>query len=453
MFKQLLLTAFTILCCNTALAGVITNSPLDTPEFWVNQLNRDDAVIMTRSTSCPGAASRAVTNGDSVIMTPIQIQVFNQKVYRTSPTTTFDLSALSAKVDSSIFKKNLTDYSAIAETVYKNGVKVDQAYKDQLIAQVNAAALPAQVEVRYAVVTKHCNMRILPTEDGLFDEPDDRYYDDLQDTTLEVGEPVAVFHTSKDGNFYFVEMHNYQGWIGKENLAFCSKAEWLKFLAPDKFLMVIDPSYNMKVKGQDLYYQMSARIPYQKITDNGYTVTVPTRTNKGQLKTLSVNIPKDKALYEGYLPYTQNNIIRQAFKYYGHVYGWGGLLCSVDCSGLSYDLFRTMGLYLPRNAGDQATTAGIGTDVNSFTREQRLEALSKLAPGSTIHLRRSHMMIYLGMVDGVPYVIHSSGSYYKDGKHIDTRRVIVSDLDLDKKIKGVFSTYLMLSNKYMTFKL
>jgi len=431
MLKQLLLTALTVLFCNTALAGVVTNPIYTTADFWTNQL----------------------PNGGAVIMTPAQIKTFNQKVYQTSPGKTFDLAALPAKIDSTSFKKNLTDYSAIAGTVYKNGVKVDQAYKDNLIAQVNAEALPAQVDVRYAVVTKHCNMRILPTEDGLFDEPDDFYYDDLQDTTLEVGEPVAVLYTSKNGDFYFVEMHNYQGWISKDNLALCSKAQWLKFLDPDQFLMVIDPDYNMQVKGQALYYQMSSRIPYQKKTEAGYTVIVPTRTDKGRLKTISVDISKDKALHEGYLPYTQNNIIRQAFKYYDHVYGWGGLLCSVDCSGLSYDLFRTMGLYLPRNAGDQALTAGIGTDVKGFTREQRLAALATLAPGSTIHLRRSHMMIYLGMVNGVPYVIHSSGSYYKDGKRVETRKVMVSDLELDKKIKGVFSTYLMLSDKYMTFKL
>ena len=431
MLKQLLLTALTVLLCNTALAGVVTNPLYTKADFWTSRLPK----------------------GEEVIMTPAQIKLFNQKVNQVLPAKTFDLAALPARVDSSVFKKNLTDYSALNGTVYKGGVKVEQDYKDRLIDQVNAGQLPEQVEVRYAVVTKHSNLRSLPTEDGLFDNPEDTCYDDLQNTTLEVGEPVAVFAASKDGDFYFVEMHNYQGWIARENLAFCTREQWLKYLEPERFLMVIDPDYNLPLSGRTLYYQMSARIPYQSQTPTGYVVTVPTRTGQGDLKNISVSVPKAKALHEGYLPYTQNNIIRQAFKYYGHVYGWGGLRCSVDCSGLSYDLFRTMGLYLPRNAGDQALTAGLGTNVQGFTRQQRLAALATLEPGSTIHLRRSHMMLYLGQVNGIPYIIHSSGGYYKDGKRIEVQKVIVSDLELEKKMQDNFYPFLMLSDKYMTFKL
>ena len=45
-------------------------------------------------------------------------------------------------------------------------------------------------------------------------------------------------------------------------------------------------------------------------------------------------------------------------------------------------------------------------------------------------------MIYLGTEKGEPYVIHSSSSYYKDGRKIYVRRVLVSDLEMDRRKNG-----------------
>lgn len=45
MLKKLLLTACAVFLCNTALAGVITNSPMDTAAFWTNRIQNGDNVI------------------------------------------------------------------------------------------------------------------------------------------------------------------------------------------------------------------------------------------------------------------------------------------------------------------------------------------------------------------------------------------------------------------------
>ena len=426
MFKKLLLTILTLLFCQTALAGVITNSPLDTAAFWTSR----------------------TPHGDEVILTPAQIKSFNQKIYQATPTS-FDLAALPDRINRSVFMNALTDYSAISATVYRNGTKVEQDYKNNLMANVNANQVPAQVKIRYGVITRHCNMRVLPTEDGLFDEPDDIYYDDLQDTTLEIGEPVVIYHASRDGLFYYVQMHNYQGWVKAENIALAPRSKWLKYVQPERFLLVIGKDYSLPRAGEGLYCQMGTRLPLTGVSDAGYTVTVPARNPQGRLQENQVTLKKSAALHKGYLPYTTNNIFRQAFKFYGNVYGWGGLLHSVDCSSLIYDVYRTMGIYLPRNAKEQRDTAGIGTKVEGFTEKQRLAALETLPPGSSIHLGGTHAMIYLGMVDHVPYVIHSASSYIEGNQKIYIRQVLVSDLNLHKKHN---QTFLSLSNKYMTFR-
>jgi hypothetical protein len=65
-------------------------------------------------------------------------------------------------------------------------------------------------------------------------------------------------------------------------------------------------------------------------------------------------------------------------------------------------------------------------------REERLRALAELRPGSPLSMK-GHIMIYLGKEKGEPYIIHSSSSYYKDGRKIYVRRVLVSDLELDRQ--------------------
>src|SRR5699024_1832041 len=75
-------------------------------------------------------------------------------------------------------------------------------------------------------------------------------------------------------------------------------------------------------------------------------------------------IPKSKGLHLGYLPYTKENIILQAFKFKDESYGWGGLNNTRDCSAFIMDIYRSFGLRLPRNTQDQgAKSLGIGYDL------------------------------------------------------------------------------------------
>ena len=152
----------------------------------------------------------------------------------------------------------------------------------------------------------------------------------------------------------------------------------------------------------------------------------------GLLKEKPIWILKDENLHHGYLPYTSNQVIQQAFKFYGSIYGWGGAMRSVDCSSLVGSVYRTIGLDLPRNTSKLVRMPGQVTDFTNLTSEERLAAFKNLKPGSPVSLK-GHIMIYLGMADDKPYVIHSSSSYYKDGRKIYVRRVLVSDLELGRQ--------------------
>lgn len=112
----------------------------------------------------------------------------------------------------------------------------------------------------------------------------------------------------------------------------------------------------------------------------------------------------------GYLPYTQENIIRQAFKMQGQRYGWGGQFNARDCSAFLLDVFKSMGLMIPRNSSEQGGLAvGIFYEMTSdMTLEEKLAILDEVDPGAMLWMS-GHVMLYLGKSGGEHYMIHDSG--------------------------------------------
>ena len=131
------------------------------------------------------------------------------------------------------------------------------------------------------------------------------------------------------------------------------------------------------------------------------------------------------------MPYTSNNILRSAFKFYGEPYGWGGLKNSVDCSSLMYNAYRTVGIYLPRNADEQEASAGLHIELNKMDDEAKLATIRDLTPGTGLYMD-NHCMMYLGKSNGVPFVLHALGSFYNEGKTVRIMRIVVSDLTLTR---------------------
>lgn len=85
-----------------------------------------------------------------------------------------------------------------------------------------------------------------------------------------------------------------------------------------------------------------------------------------------------------------------------NVYRWGGTIgANVDCSGLVQLCYRSVGIWLPRDAFQQA----------EFTQKVPLEMACQ---GDLLFFGKEgaidHVGIYLGTKGGIPEYIHSSGS-------------------------------------------
>ena len=367
-------------------------------------------------------------DGDKLVLDAAGVTNFNSKV-RAASRTVVDLLNYPASIAGDSLKTKIMDYSVLDDDLYLHGNRVSDNYKNILRKQTNIAAIPANVSVRYAVAVRRTAVRALPTGEGLYYYASDKDFDALQETMLDPGDSVLVLHTSANGFFYYVQSVNYSGWVSKYNLALTDKNTWLSFAKPEKFLIVTDANYILKTAGENVLYQQGARLPVESVQKNLYTVIAPVRSQYGGLQKQRLFVQKEAAgLHYGYLPYTTNNIIQAAFKFYNMPYGWGGLNDSVDCSSLIYNAYRTVGIILPRNADQQELSAGSAHKL-SGTSGERTAAITRLQPGAGLYMD-GHTLLYLGSINGDPYCIHSLGSYYNKGVRQREMRVVVSDLQL-----------------------
>jgi cell wall-associated NlpC family hydrolase len=165
---------------------------------------------------------------------------------------------------------------------------------------------------------------------------------------------------------------------------------------------------------------MGDRIPvilggelFNKYEKENYVIKLPVRTDEGRLQFKNALIAKSKDAVYGYLPYTRENIIKEAFKLQGDRYDWGNKYNGRDCSSFIANIYKTFGFLLPRNADEQEMSIGkqykfLSTD----TIETRNKILDNVKPGAAI-FKPGHVMMYLGKADGVHYMIHDFTSYGK----------------------------------------
>ncbi|MBS0216459.1 MAG: SH3 domain-containing protein [Proteobacteria bacterium] len=282
----------------------------------------------------------------------------------------------------------------------KDGDAVSDGQIDAWMASRAIDDIPAQVKPRWAIVTRRANLRTFPTDVRVFRNAQGirERIDRFQETALFPGTPVAVLHASRDGKWVFVVSPTYKAWMDREPLAYASQSEVLAF-ARNATHRVIAP--RLLADGRQL--DMSTPVAIV----NGKAV-LPACANECRLTEHDVELPAGSTV-AGALPYSQRNLLTQAFRLLGEPYGWGHADGTRDCSGFVSDVYRSVGVQLARNTGDQRDSPVLQTqrfDERS-TRAQRLAALAKAQPGDLIFIP-GHVMMVIGHLDGRTYVIHDT---------------------------------------------
>lgn len=345
-------------------------------------------------------------------------------------------------------RSKIVDLFAFLRRQFRSGIYYDQANRrvsaeffEQIFAQTVEDRILSTIVPAYGLITRATDLRELPTENVLMRKPDDIAFDSLQYARLECGAPVAVLHYSADRRWCLVQAAFAPGWIRVLDVGIGTKEEIKRFIdgnplvATGEHADIYTDSACMNFAAS---LPMGARLPIAEgpIPDgvDVYGVLLPARESDGRLKILTGYIRKTADVHPGYLPFTMENLLRQAFKLRSQPYGWGGLFGGRDCSRFIRDVFLCFGFHMPVNSYRQINISEQKIDVSGMRADEKIALLQSLEGRPVLLYMKGHIMLFLGVVGGRAFAIHSTWAY-RDRIFFSERlhrigRVAVSDLSL-----------------------
>lgn len=374
------------------------------PEYWVARLREPDRVIL----DAPAVARQNA-----------RMRALDDSLH--------DLDALPASLDRARVAAWVQALSSPPKRALfdAEGRSMDAATLEGIVANADLAGIDATRATRYGLVVHRAPLRTFPTLRPAFASADDRDIDRFQEDALFPGDPVAVAHESRDGNWWFVVSPRYMAWVEKRYVALGTKDEVLGYARRAPYRVVTGAEVRTvytpeEPRVSEVQLDMGVRVPLRAdwpATEavngqHGYTahvIDLPVREADDSLRFAPALLPRVEPTAPDYLPLTQANIIRQAFRFLGERYGWGHDFNGRDCSGFVSEIYRSMGIALPRNTGDQAVSPALHrialTDRDG--RERRMALMRELQVGDLVYIP-GHVMMVIGQVDGEPYVIHDT---------------------------------------------
>lgn len=375
-------------------------------------------------------------SGSVIIMTHGEIERYNEENYKSLPFL-FDFKILPREVKGEEVLKWINELSIVPKSARYDEKGEEYRHQDytKLKGNLNTEKITGTVNVKYGFAVRRTQMRTWPSFKSSFSSPSNRQVDYFTETAVYAAEPVLIYHTSADGLWYFAEIYNYKGWIPVEDVALCSDKELIEYRASGDLLVVKAPviftpeSHDERVSRLQL--DMGVALPIVSKNSAGYTVNFPT-ANDNNLELVQITLPVSEDVSAGFLDFTVDNVLIQAFKFLGEPYGWGGMNNARDCSAFVLDVYRSFGIIFPRNSYQQEKMKGY-ISFSGKSRAERIKILDSLKPGTPLYMP-GHAMLYLGKWQDRHYIIHDVTSIYlkdSDGKLTPVRLNQVSVTPLD----------------------
>lgn len=366
---------------------------------------------------------------------PATIHAQNARLFDKDPSM-FDLEKVSGTLTQAQVRTWIAARSRIPERALydEQGAIVEAAKLEALRGSVQIDAVASQVPPRFGLVVHRADLRTFPTRLRVFTTTDETDIDRFQESALFPGTPVRIVHESADRQWWFVVSPTYAAWIEKRHVAEGNAAEVLAYGRKAPFLIVTGATVRTTFTPElpevsDLQLDMGVRVPLladwptdgQVNGQHPYTshvIQLPIRDAQGRLQLVPALLPRTADVAHDYLPLTQANVIGQAFKFLGERYGWGHSYNTRDCSGFVSEIYRSMGVTLPRNTSDQARSPvlqSVPFDKDEGPERRRV-AVDALQVGDLVYIP-GHVLMMIGRVDGAPYMIHdiNGGSYLRPG--------------------------------------
>ncbi|HEY4530658.1 MAG TPA: SH3 domain-containing protein [Luteimonas sp.] len=373
----------------------------------------------------------ALPDPDRVVLTPAQIAAQNARM--AEDPSIHDLEALPDLIEGTQVREWIEGLSTLPERqLYDvHGKPVERGDLERIRASLALGAIPDSQPTRHGMVVRRADLRTFPTRLRVFSSQGDTDIDRFQESALFPGDPVAIVHESRDGDWYFVVSQRYAAWIEKQSVAEGDRDAIHAWGRRTPFLVVTGATartaYTPENPGvSDVQLEMGVRVPVLEdwpamdevngqLPAAAHVIELPVRGDDGRLSFQPALLPRSNDVASDYLPLTEANLIRQSFKFLGERYGWGHSYNTRDCSGFVSEIYRSFGVLLPRNTSAQAVSPALnrlGFDAGD-SHAERVQALRDARPGDLVYIP-GHVMMVIGHVGGEPVAIHdTSGMSWK----------------------------------------
>ncbi len=374
----------------------------------------------------PGFWAQRAPNADQPILDRAGVAAQNARM-RAEDRSIHDLRALPAQLPRA---QVLAAIDALSSWPSKplygvDGQDISPAQRSATVANLALDAVPAQRPLQYGLVTHRAALRAFPTALRVFTTPGDTDIDRFQESALFPGDAVAVLHESADGRWLFITSERYSAWIEKRFVGLGDAASVLGYGQRGPYRVITGATAFTAYTPEEprvsrLQLDMGVRLPViadwpQDKTVNGqqahaaYVVQLPVRNDDGRLALVPALLPRSQDSAPDYLPLTPRNLLTQAFKFLGERYGWGHDYDTRDCSGFVSEIYRSVGVLVPRNTSAQAVSPAL--DRIAFDpkegKARRTAAVNQLQVGDLVYIP-GHVMVAIGHVDGRTWVIHDT---------------------------------------------
>jgi len=292
---------------------------------------------------------------------------------------------------------------------------------------------------RTAVIIKHSDIKLYPTDEEFFYNPsrtgEGFPFDYNQNSSVYVNTPIRVSHYSKDKKWVYIKTAFAFGWVKLKNIAFVSPKFQKKFRTPRYTIATTD---NLKLihDGKEISLIKLGTIFPMNLETNEYFVAL--KDEKGYAYLSKVEPQKINMIAKKPIKFNKFNISFIGKQLIGEPYGWGGKLKTRDCSTFTRDFFAPFGIYLPRNSKQQAESGEYLSLKGMSADEKESAILAYGRPCRSMLILPGHVTIYLGQKNGEPIIMHNYwGIRLKNGTKRVLGRSVITTTKIGKELPNV----------------
>lgn len=344
-----------------------------------------------------------------------------------------DLAALPPTLDRAAVVERIRRRGTLSKgpLVFGDGRPVSDQDRDGWAASLALDDVPDTVAVRFGLVVRRSALRRFPTRERVHASARATDIDQFQESAFFPGTPIAAVHATPDGAWSYVIGPTYDAWMESDAIGFGARDTVLAYATEASRVVVAARAETAFVPDMPAISRLALDMGTTLVEDRdwpphdavhgqspaaGHVVRLPTRAADGSLRLVPALVPRSAGTHDGPLPATRATVLRQAFAFLGERYGWGHDFSARDCSGFVCDVYRSVGILLPRNTRDQAVSPALdATPIPAGTpRGEREAAIRSLLPGDLVFTGR-HVMMVVGHDEQGAWVIHDTHDGLVDG--------------------------------------